>query len=40
MKVDNIYLKSIGYHIRLKDQQRHKAKMLELLYKEEKEQPN
>jgi len=35
-KVDNIHLKSIEDHIRLKDPQRHKAKLLEFLQKEVK----
>ena len=34
-KVENIYLKSIEDHIRFKDPERHKAKLLELLDKEE-----
>jgi len=33
-KVENIHLKSIEYHIRLKDPQHHKAKLLEILQKE------
>ena len=33
-KIENINLKSIEDHIRLKDPQRHKAKLLELLDKE------
>jgi hypothetical protein len=33
-KVENINLKSIEDHIRLKDPERHKAKLLELLQKE------
>ena len=36
-KVENIYLKSINDHIRFKDPERHKAKLLELLDKEEEE---
>jgi hypothetical protein len=39
-KVENIYLKSIEDHIRLKYPERHKAKLLELLRKEEKEKNN
>ncbi len=38
-KVENINLKSIEDHIRLKDPEKHKAKLLELL-DEEKRQPN
>jgi len=34
-KVENINLKSIEDHIRLKDPQRHKAKLLELLFNRE-----
>jgi hypothetical protein len=33
--MENIYLKSIEDHIRLKDLQRHKAKLLEFLEKDE-----
>lgn len=32
-KVENIHLKSIGHHIRIKDPQRHKVKLLEFLEK-------
>lgn len=35
-KVENINLKSIEDHIRLKDPQRHKAKLLELIQQNEK----
>ena len=36
-KIENIHLKSIEDHVRLKDSQRHKVKLLEFLQKENKE---
>ena len=39
-KIENLHLKSIEHHIKFKDPERHNAKLLELIQKEEEEKSN